>query len=411
MFTVTALALRNLWRHRRRTLITMSTLVIGVAVVVFLSGFRNAFIQLILDDAIKSQAGAFQVHRAGYMDATYGTPLDLNVTADGTLEKALRAVPGVTGVTPRIRFGGLVSSGGKSSMFSGVAVHPVTEYEVCPLFRFRAVDADGNTSTPLGPEKDDGLLIGRELADGLHVKVGDSVTLLVQTLAGGMNALDATIIAYTLPTDPFSAKRGLWVTLPFAQRLLGMEGKATEMVVATASAGVIDETAAAARTALGPTYEVHTWEAIVPFVKDAIERLAYVLGIVSTVLLLIVITGVMNTVLMSVYERVREVGTMMALGMRRRSILALFVLEALGMCLMGALAGLGLGEAVVKYLDWRGIPISPPGGGMTALLHPWVTPGFMAGALAVAFLGTVVAAIYPAYKASRLRPVEALRAL
>jgi len=411
MLTVFSLAFRNLWRHRRRTLITMSALVIGMTVVIFLAGFRNSFIKLIVDDAIRSEAGAFQVHRAGYMDSTDAAPLDLNLPVDAAMEAKILAVPGVAAVTPRVRFAGLVSSGSTSTMFIGTGIDPVREYTVCPDFRFRAVDANGATTTPIGPERADGILMGKELADGLKVKIGDTVTLLVKTAAGGMNALDATIVAYTLATNPFAGKRGIFVPLPFAQKLTGMEGKATDYVAAVGDPENVDAIAGAERTALGGTFEVQTWDVLAPFVKDAVTRLSYVLGIVGAVLLTIVITGIMNTVLMSVYERVREIGTMMALGMKRRAILGLFVAESLGMAATGAAVGVALGLGIVLWLNHAGIPISPPGGGMTASLRPFLHLQFVVSTVLVAFVGATVAAIYPAFKASRLRPVEALRAL
>ncbi len=411
MTPIFGIAVKNLWRHKRRTAITMSALVVGMAVILFLMGFRNSFIELVVADAIESTAGAFQVHRAGYMGSTDAVPLDLNVPTDPAFEAKILAVPGVTKVTPRIRFAGLISSGSVSTMFTGVGIDPVREYDVCPMFRGRAVDANGAPSTPIGPERPDGILVGKELADGLKVKVGDVVTLLVQTEAGGVNALDATIVAYTLSTNPFEGKRGLFAPLPFVQKLVGMEGKATEYVASVAAKDDIPAIALATAGALGPTLEVHRWDEVVPHVSDMIERMSYVLGIVSTVLLLIVITGIMNTVLMSVYERVREIGTMMALGMKRRAILALFVAEAAALSLIGAALGVAVGLALVAWLAYAGIPISPPGGGMTADLHPFVHATFVLGAVAVAFGGAVLSAIYPAFKASRLRPVEALRAL
>ena len=402
---------RNLWRQRRRTLITVSALLIGVAVVIILSSMRNAFTRMLLEDAINTQAGAFQVHVTGYMDSDQGAPLDMNLDADGPVVDKLLAVPGVSAVSPRIRFSGMVSSGSTATMFVGTGIDPVQEYTVCPAAGKRAVDADGNPSTPVNPDREDGIIIGKGLADGLGVGVGDVVTLLVQTEAGGMNALDATILSFAPPSNPFESKRMIIASLPFVQRLVRMEGRATELVVGTTSFDAIPAVAGAARSALGVEYEVHTWDEVVTFARDAIERQSYVLGIVSAVLLFIVLAGIMNTVLMSVHERVREIGTMMALGMRRRSILGLFLSESLGICAVGSAAGMALGLSIVGWLNSRGIPIVLPAGGFDAILRPFIYPSFLLVVVGVAFVGGLVAAIYPAWAASRQRPVEALRAL
>jgi putative ABC transport system permease protein len=171
----------------------------------------------------------------------------------------------------------------------------------------------------------------------------------------------------------------------------------------------VDHTAAELRAALGDGYEVHTWLELQPIARDAVERLRYVLFFVALILFLLVVSGIVNTMLMSVYERVREIGTMMAVGVRRRQVVALFLGEAGAIGLGGALLGAALGTAVVRWLGGSGIHLKPPGGEVM-LIRPSVGWAFIGASIAAATVGALLAALYPAWKASRLKPVDALRA-
>src|SRR5207249_9905537 len=138
------------------------------------------------------------------------------------------------------------------------------------------------------------------------------------------------------------------VTLPLAtaQSLVGLEGRVTEYAVGLKDTDRAEEIAAKLQALLGPEYEVHTWRELQPFVRDVINRQNFVLGLIGTVLFVIVLTVIINTLLMTVFERVREIGTMLAVGVRRRQILWLFVLEAAVLGAIGGVLGAVLGRLV-----------------------------------------------------------------
>ena len=404
MLTILRLAARNLWRNRRRTLITLSAVIIGVAVVVFMTGFTNGFTQMMVLDTTQAKTGALQVHLVGYADSNESLPTKLNFPDDGALEQKIRAVRGVTSVAPRIAFGGMVSNGLTSAMFIGGAIDPAREYSVAPRARVKLI-----SGRPLEVADRNGLLIGQELAKSLKGQEGKGLTLLAQGPSGAQNVLEGVVQGSPNLTNPFEGKRILTVPLAFAQDLLGMKGQITEYAVAIDDLSRVDAIAEELRRAVGPGYEVQTWVQLAPFIKDIIKRQQFVLGIVSVVLFIIVVTGIVNTMLMSAFERVREVGTMMALGLRRRAILALFLFEAIILGLIGGAGGATVGGALVLILGARGVSFSPPGGGRSTLF-PEVGIPFVLMTIGVAFAGAVLSALYPAWKSSRLRPVDALRA-
>jgi len=406
MRLLVALAARNLWRNRRRTLIALAALVIGSFMIMVLDGFRNGVTDLMTEGMVKAQIGAFQIHRAGYLEQSATEPLKLTLADTPELRRRILAVPGISEVAPRLSTLGMTSTGEHASLMAMLAADPVLKDRVCPLApRFIAGRNLEQASIS------NGAVLGGQLMKNLGLKQGDSFTVTAQTPEGQTNAMDLQVEGWVPVLDPFSAKRLLAIKLSYAQQLLRMDGRVTEYAVQVQDIRRIEEVAQAAREALGPEYEVHTWLELQPLFRDLIRRQVFVLSAVSIVLLAIVITGIVNVMAMSVYERVREIGTELALGMRRRQILLLFLIEAGFLGLWGGIAGTALGFAAVALADWRGIPFKAPGSSGTMPLHPNVPLTFGLLVIAVTIAATLGASVFAARRAAQLRPAEALRAL
>jgi putative ABC transport system permease protein len=164
----------------------------------------------------------------------------------------------------------------------------------------------------------------------------------------------------------------------------------------------------AVQAALGPDYEVNTWDEIATFIADARMRQNVIIQIIAAIFMLLMLLGVANTMLMSVLERTREIGTMMAVGVRRGRIVVLFLFEALFIGALGGVAGGLVGSAVVAGLAARGIEVTAPGSNVPFTIHPFVTAGYLATVVAIAAGGALCFSMYPAWRASKLRPVQAL---
>ena len=403
---ILSLAARNLWRNRRRTLIALAALVIGTLLVVLLDGFRNGVVDLMTEGMVKAQVGAFQIHRAGFLEAIEMSPLKLDIRDEPELRSRILAVPGVADLTPRITFSGMATAIGVSRVVVALAVDAPSEARVFPLGRrFVAGRSLRDTKLP------GAAVLGGPLMRNLKLSQGDAFTLAAQTPEGQANAVDLQLEGWLPVTDPFSGKRLMALRLGYAQQLLRMPGRITEYAVQVRDLRRIDEVAAAVRRELGPRYEVHTWLELQPLYRDVIRRQVFVLSAVSLVLFAIVLTGIVNVMAMSVYERVREIGTVLALGMRRRQILRLFLVEGALLGLWGGAAGAGLGWGLVAVAGARGVPFKAPGSAGTMPMHPSVSASFVALIVLAAVAGALAAALYPAWRASRMRPVDALRAL
>src|SRR5690606_10896689 len=195
-----------------------------------------------------------------------------------------------------------------------------------------------------------GAVVGRALSESLERGLGDALTLTAAGPGGAMNALDLEVGGIARGGVMFESKRSVQVPLAYAQSLLGMPEEVTEYAVAVTELGRIDDVRSALARELGPEYEVSTWADVQPFLRDSANRISIILRGVSFVLFAIVVLGVINTMLMSVYERVSEIGTLLAIGLRRRQVLWLFLTEALVLGLAGGLLGALLGYALTWFL-------------------------------------------------------------
>jgi putative ABC transport system permease protein len=204
-------------------------------------------------------------------------------------------------------------------------------------------------------------------------------------------------------------KGTITVPLSWAQSLLKMEHRATELAVALDDGVNVDAVQAALAAKLPADVEVVGWGEQLPFLRDAQWRLRGILGGVAAVLFAIAIFGVVNTMLMSVWERVREIGTLLALGLRRAQIVALFLIEGALLGVVGGAVGVVLGCAATFLAGARGLNVTPPGSVVTFALQPSPSPTLALGAFVLAACGALAASALPARRASRLDPVEALR--
>ncbi len=403
--TLIRLAFRNIFRNKARSSLTMGAIGFGVLMTLLLGSFILGLGSAMIDDTILGRIGALQVHKKGYDEVKDSQPLDYDLPADPALMAQIARIAGVRAVAPRLVFSGLISNGSQSTMMLAMGVDPKAEYQVLTTAK------DFLQGKAVTEESKNGALIGKDLADALELKLGGAGSLQAATKAGQQNALDLELVGTTDNGNAFESKRQLFVPLAYAQELLGMPGRLTEIVVGVTDRDEVEAVAARVRQALGPTYEVQTWAQLRPNVQDVVDFQKMVLGAICLVFLVIAIIGVVNTMLMSVMERTREIGTMMAVGVKRRSISLMFLLEAVAMSALGGGLAMTVALIAIRTIAARGgIPANAPGS--TAVYHivPITPVGLIVPTLVATLLGTALAGVYPAIRASRLRPVEALRA-
>ena len=402
MSPLLAIAFRNVRRNRRRSLITFSAVFLALAVMVSLRGFINGMVDSVRDSTVNGQTGALQVHRRGFLKSVNGVSLDLDVPADEAFLSKIGSVKGVKAVTARLAFGGMANANDSTSVAMLAAIDPARESLVCP--RRAEMITSGKTLAEAGQAS---AIFTPELAASLGIKLGERATVLASDKDGALNALDLDYVgAYGQAGIPLPEKKVGFVPLAFAQELLRMEGRATELAVAVDQLDDVDQIVGRVQAAVGPDFEVSSWHDVAPWVDDAVAAYHFMLNALSAIFLLVALLGVVNTMLMSVFERTREIGTMMSVGVRRRQILFLFLLEAALLGLMGGVVGAAAGESFVLFFAKQGLVFHI--GGVSMHIHPWMDPGYIVFTLALATGGAVLAALWPSLRASRMRPVEAL---
>lgn len=424
------LAARNLLRNRRRTVITLAAMIIGVGVMVVLRGFINGQQEVMTRNIIDGRLGAVQVHKAGYVKNVLTSPLSLDMADTPELRAKLAAIEGVTGVAPRIEFGAMISTPdkapppddgsplpedqqGKTSFLIALGIDPEAEAKVTS---HRSALITRGRMFPTSDSEE--LVLNAEFAVGLETRLHDParplppleqrIALLAPDRDSALNG-ENVVLGGTFPSFAPGDKRVGLVPLGLAQRLLRMEGRVTEYALAVKPIERADQVRDQVQAALGPGYEVHTWAQLFPFIKTLTGTQDFIFSIISGVFLTVVLLGIVNAMLMSVLERTREIGTMLAVGMRRRQIVSLFLAEGLVIGMIGGLLGLGAGLLTVTWLHHTGIPLPAPGATVPSIIRPFVSHQFLFSALVGTPLGAALATLWPAWRASRLRPVEALQ--
>ena len=404
MNSIFRIALRNVLRNRRRSLITLSAVFLALGIMVGIRGVLNGLQATIRESVVLGQTGALQIHRKGFLKSINGVPLELNMPSDAAFMKKITAVPGVKAATARIPFGGMANANDTTDFAMFSALDPVNEPLVCPR-RSEGISA-GKSLTDSGPASG---ILTPELAQKIGVKVGQKATLLTNDKDGVMNAADFDLVgAYGQQGLPTQDKKFGFVPLAFAQELLRMPGRATEIAIAVDRLDDVERLMPIIQAAVGDEYEVSTWHDVAAFIDDIMANQNFVLNFIAGIFLFVALLGIANTMLMSVLERTREIGTMMSVGVRRRQILTLFLLEAALLGLFGGMLGAAAGGSFVAYYAHKGMAIHFAGAQTPMHIYPFVSAQYILFIFALAAGGAALAALWPSLRASRLRPVEAL---
>ncbi len=396
-------------------MLSLAAIALGVTAMVAFEGLVNGQREMMLGNLVRGLLGPVQVHRAGYLANVQGLPLSFDLEDSEALRARLRAVPGVVEVAPRISFGAMFSLADpdrQPGFFVATAVDPELERKVTPK-RFDWL-ADGH----LFERAERGVVLNAPFAKSMGISPAPAGSapgpeetwpgLITADRDGAPNG-EAVMLSGTFALATPGDKKVGWVPLEVAQRVLRMEGRVTEYGIGIARLEDAHEVRDRLKEALGPEYEVHAWDELLPFVKQLINLQDSFLGVIGLVFLVTVLLGIANSMLMSVLERVREIGTMMAVGTRRRQVVMMFLFEAVILGLVGGIVGSLVGAGIVALLHHKGIPIQPPGSGVASLVRPFVPAVFLLRATLIAALGAGLAALWPAWRASRLHPVDALR--
>jgi putative ABC transport system permease protein len=400
------LAWRNTWRHRRRTLIVVLAIGLTVALMMFYDGIVAGFEQAIYGNAIKVLGGNIQIHANGYHLEADQTPL-LPLEDDQAIVDAAMAQPEVLAATRRINTGGLASSREGAFPVSIVGIEPEQEAPVSLIAQHVVA------GRYLTAADQDVIFIGQGLADAMDVAVGDRITLVGRATHEQMRRRTMTVAGIYDVGLVDIEKRTIYVSLAEAQDLYDLRGQSTEVVISLQRLGQEATVIGAWRPALAG-YEIDSWETNFPDLQKAIGTKGTVMNVFSVIMLIIAGIGILNLLLMAIYERTREIGLLGALGFKPRQISVLFVLEGTTMGLVGVTFGVGLGLLINVLLGQVGFDYSQFASltEYTALISGRIYPTLGMERLLqrtlTALIVATLASFYPAREAARNEPAIAL---
>jgi putative ABC transport system permease protein len=413
MFNLVKIAIRNIRRYRRRSLLTISLIAFGVVFVLVFVAVSSSFKDLMIRQITDSYLGDLQIHRRGYVASIETLPLNLNLTPQqaANATKILQENPEIAAFSERIKFGAMFSNFSETTNIRINGVVPDKEFATCPQMSTRISDGENNVNA-LQQGK---ILVPALLSRGMGSKVGDTVVIVATNKDGSVNG-KTLVVSGILESATGPGGRDGYIHIDDAIEILRMpQREISEFAISVKSPERVEEIAASVAARLGAMvkdpkkapFQVHTWAELSPFANIA-KMVDLMTVFVKVMLIAIVLISILNVMIMAVYERVREIGTIAAIGTLPIKILSLFLVEGLFLGVAGALAGLvaALGIIFGLYL-WK---FSFNFGQATGLiLAPTIDPSQIAIACAMVIGVSILASLQPAYKASRMEPIDALR--
>ncbi|HEY9152236.1 MAG TPA: ABC transporter permease, partial [Anaerolineales bacterium] len=329
------LAWRNIWRHRRRTVIVVVAMGLGLAMMMLYDGMIDGFQQAIYGNAIKVLGGNIRVHAAGYTEKADSLPL-LPLPNDAAIIQAAQSIPNVVAATRRINTGGLATNTEGAFSVTIIGIEPNQEAPISPIAQHVT------SGSYLTSSDQDVILIGRGLADLMNIQVGDKITLVGRSTHQQMRQRSMTVGGIYDIGVPTIEKKTVYISLAEAQSLYDLPNQSTEIVITLKQLGQEPPVMAALTPSLQGD-EIESWAQSFPDLQQAITAKSGAMEVFSIIIMLIAGIGVLNLLLMAVYERTREIGLLAAMGLKPRQIMFLFVLEGAMLGLVGVAAGFVLG--------------------------------------------------------------------
>lgn len=402
------MAWRGVWRNRRRTAITIAALVISAASFIWMYAFFKGFSVKLVDDTISGGIGHVQVHADGF---NKNPTTDKFIADPKHIENEIANIPELEAYSLRVKFSGIAQTPYNAIGCSVLGIDPALEKEVS-IFDECIVEGEWFAEG----EDAYGVIIGYKMAENMEAELGDLVAIIAQDIDGDISAEAFELVGIIRTGNPEIDNAQALLPISEAQRIIGYDEQISEIVLVAEGPKAVDPLKAAVLDIVPEEgYEVLTWYEVS---RMAYEYYNITLGAFVFIMLLFIVLasfGVMNTVLNSILERVKEFGLLKALGVRPRQIFILILLEGFALSLLGLVLGIAAGWLITFPFTLTGINVSfwSEGMGLMGSLNPTIPMildfgAYLFAAIIVVTTG-LLSAVYPAFKAARIRPVIAMR--
>jgi putative ABC transport system permease protein len=401
------MAFKNLWRNKRRTILNLTAFTFNIVVLLF---FVGAFRFRIEDGTIKTTkylTGHIQIHQQSYDKEARKLPLNLIIKEPEEIISRTEKIPGVIMAGRRIKFSASVSDGNNKLGCMGIGFEPEQEAKFGLL-------SQSIVAGHYLKKSDSGVIIGSSMAKIFNFKVGDNVKIIVRTKYNTPNLIDAQIMGIFSTGLSELDKTTVFFPLPLAQELLLMEDEPTEIIIGLKDIkqipSVIQKIGAVIPKSVAKDLKVYDWNYYSQALLDDVQGDIGFMVIFFVILLSIAIFSISNTMSMNIFERIREIGSMRAIGMSRKQIARLLTLESIIVSVLGALVGCIIG-GIICFLVWKvGIPIETGDSGALPLrFYVYSNPVEFLGSFVLSIFAGILGGFLPALKARKLKIVDALR--
>jgi putative ABC transport system permease protein len=415
------IAVRNVFRHKTRTIVTISAIAFGCIALIFAGGYFEDVFRKMRESYIHGHTGHIQIFKKGFFEKGSAEPFNYLIDNPQRIITQVKSVEGVEFVTPRLDFAGLISTGETTVSFIGQGIDPANEkgVSVSDLSGLRqsvnTLMASGMVIEAGEPLKKDDMysvIAGQGLASGIAVKPGEGLILVTNTVGGSINALDVTLKGVFISGSKAFDDHFIRMPIAAAQKLLHTDSIQSLVVMLdkTEETQQVKKELERLFKEDGLDLEIKTWDEISDYYTKTVTLFGKLFFVLKVVIAIIVILSIFNTMNMAVLERTNEIGTIMALGTKRRGVLKLFLFEGLSLGLIGGVVGLIAGVITTVLIARIGITMPPPPNTTFSWIsEPMIVPGMLLFALILSVITALISSLYPAYKASRLEIAEALR--
>ncbi len=407
---ITNLAWRNVWRNKRRTILTLLTIVVGCSMIIFMNSFAKGGHDQMIEDAVSLNVGHIQIHEKGYWD---NQTIDYAFRVTPELLKAIKNDERVIGYAKRIQAGGLLSFKNNTAGALIQGIIPEQEKEIAvihkKILRSGRFIEDGDT---------DKIVIGRILAKNLRAKEGDTISIISQGFDGSIAARRMTIVGLLKTGNPEYDRSLLMMHLEDANKMFTMMDFVHSITVRLADTAYTNDVRDDLIKAVSSDeIEVMGWDELMPELVQFIvmdDMSAYIFDII---LFLVVAFGILNTIQMAVFERIREFGVMLSIGTKPGQVIRMVLMESAFISIMGIILGVALGWSLGYYfelnpLDYSDYSKEMEVWGVSTTIFPADTTALNLTVTSIlTFVLSLLFSIFPARRAAKLKPVEAIRHL
>jgi len=400
-------ALKNILKEKRRSILTFLVLSVGIAIYILVTGMLDGFDKNSFQNFINFETGHFKIRNEKFIeDEPYDT--ENLIENSSKIITALYKIPSVKGVTARLKFLGEADNGEDSSP---IIITGIDAKKDNTVFNLQNFISDGEFKTT-------GALIGQALAKELGLSKGDSVYLTLRSKDGMLTSVEEEITGIIKSTDPKTNNSSVFISLKEAQKLLDVTG-VTELTIKTDSPNKVKEYQKLIKLQLKTNnisgVILYNWHQLSSDFAALMATKRKSTNVIVLFIILIAIIGIINTLLMSVYEKKKEIGTLMALGMEKKEIKNIFMFEGVIIGIVGSILGIILGTAINSYFVIHGIDYSSLIGGNNMGLNiggvvksTWAIKACV-NSFVLVTIASLIASYYPAKKIMKMEPMECLR--